>query len=196
MLPRSGNRVLIYKGLYIKDCSANVFGFESKTVADLYDSLDDVRRAGTLNIATKTLSTTFNNNVSVLSLIKELRELRGDRFFAVVEKSLRDETINSVNSGLFHKGDVSLHHMPPEFEGFGPAGSYKTDDQYGLQLSFLRKADQFVADIDIDDAAGLGDIFQFLKNHFTRSPTHPYNIRAILIKHQHLDPGYRFDLKS
>jgi len=177
--------------------SANVFGFENKTGADLYDSLDDVRRAGTLNIATKTLSTTFSNGVSVLSLIKELRELRGDRFFAVVEKSLREETIHSVNSGLFHKVDESLHHLPPEFEGFEPADSFKTDDQYGnLQLSFFRKGDQFVADIDIDDAGGLGHIFQVLKNHFTGGPTHPYNIHEILIKHQHLDPGYRFDLKS
>ena len=175
--------------------SANVFGFENKTGAELYDALDDVRRAGTLNIATKTLATTFSNGVSVLALIKELRELRGDRFFASVEKALRDETIHSLNTGLFHKADESLHSLPPGFEGFERADSFKTNDQYGnLQLSFFRKGDQFVADIDIDDAAGLGHIFQVLKNHFTGSPTHPYNIHEILIKHQQLDPGYRFNL--
>ena len=72
---------------------------------------------------------------------------------------------------------------------------FKTDDLYGnLQLSFFRKGEQYVADIDIDDAAGLGHIFQVVKNHFTGSPTHPYNIHEILVKHQHLDPGYKFNL--
>ena len=45
--------------------------------------------------------------------------------------------------------------------------------------------------IDIDDAAGLGHVFQVLRNHLTGNPTHPYNIHQILIAHQHLDPGYR-----
>jgi hypothetical protein len=54
--------------------------------------------------------------------------------------------------------------------------------------------DEFVADIDIDDAGGLLHIFQVLRNNITMSPTHPYNIHQILAKHQHLDPGYRFNL--
>jgi hypothetical protein len=49
-------------------------------------------------------------------------------------------------------------------------------------------------DIDIDDAGGLGHIFLVLRNHFTGNPTHPYNIHQILLMHQHLDPGYKFNL--
>lgn len=175
--------------------SPSVLGFENKTGAALYQSLDDIRRGGVLNIARKTQATRLSNDQSVLSLMKEIRELRGDRFFAFVEKELREEVKHSVNSGLFHAVSGSLHHLPAEFVGFSPAGSFKTADHFGnLQLTFFMKGDECVADIDIDDAGGLGHIFQVLRNHFTGSPTHPYNIHQILLKHQHLDPGYRFKL--
>ncbi len=175
--------------------SPNVLGFENNTGDALYNALDDIRRGGVLNIARKTLATRLSNQKSVLSLIREIRELRGDRFFAFVEKELREEVKNSVHTGLFDEVSGSLHHLPAQFVGFTPAGSFKTDDHFGnLQLTFLMKADECVADIDIDDAGGLGHIFQVLKNHFTGSPTHPYNIHQILVKHQHLDPGYRFNL--
>lgn len=175
--------------------SPNVLGFENNTGDMLYKALDDIRRGGVLNIARKSLATRLSSDKSVLSLIKEIRELRGDRFFAFVERELREEVKNSVNTGLFHPVSGRLHHLPAQFEGFQDAGSFKTDDHFGnLQVTFFMKGDECVADIDIDDAGGLGHIFQVLKNHFTGSPTHPYNIHQILVKHQHLDPGYRFNL--
>lgn len=176
--------------------SPNVLSFENNTGQPLYDALDDIRRAGVLNIARKTLATRLNGTQPVLSFVRELRELRGDRFFAFVDKQLREETKHNVNSGLFHSVPEILHNLPAQFDGFTHAGSFKTDDHFGnLQLTFFMKGDECVADIDIDDAAGLGHIFQVLKNHFTGSPTHPYNIHEILVIHQHLDPGYRFNLK-
>jgi hypothetical protein len=175
--------------------SPNVFGFENKTGQALYDGLDPIRRGGVLNIARKTLATRLSDGQSVLSLVKEVRELRGDRFFAFVDKQLREETKHNVNTGLFHAVSGSLHTLPAHFEGFTPAGSFKTGEHFGnLQLTFFARGDEFVADIDIDDAGGLGHIFQVLRNHFTGSPTHPYNIHQILNQHQHLDPGYRFNL--
>jgi hypothetical protein len=175
--------------------SPNIAGFENNTGEALYGKLDDLRRGGVLNIARKTLATRLPNEKSVLSLIKEIRELRGDRFFAFVEKELREEVKHSVNSGLFHEAPGLLHHLPAQFEGFTPADSFKTSDHFGnLQLSFFMKGDECVADIDIDDAGGLAHIFQVLRNHFTGNPTHPYNIHQILVMHQHLDPGYRFNL--
>jgi hypothetical protein len=175
--------------------SPNVLGFENNTGDALYQSLDDFRRAGVLNIARKAMATTLSNGKSALSLIKEIRELRGDRFFAFVEKELREEVKNSTHTGLFDEVSGSLHHLPGQFVGFTPAGSFKTRDHFGnLQLTFFMKGDECVADIDIDDAGGLGHIFQVLRNHFTGSPTHPYNIHQILVQNQHLDPGYRFNL--
>ena len=87
--------------------SPNVLGFENNSGDALYKALDDIRRGGVLNIARKTQATRLTNGKSVLSLIKEIRELRGDRFFAFVEKELREEVKNSVNTGLFHPVDGS-----------------------------------------------------------------------------------------
>ena len=173
--------------------SEKVLGFEGKKGKELYDALDDIRRAGLLNIVAKTRATLLTNERSVLSYIQELREIRGDRFFASVPKELRAETKNSVADGVFHSADESLHHPPT---GFSHAGSFKTPDHYGnLQLTFfMNEAGDCVADIDIDDAAGIEHVFQVLKNKLSGNPTHPYNIHEILVGFQHNDPGYTFQI--
>lgn len=170
------------------EASDGVLLFEAKAGASLYGALDDTRRAGLLNILAKTNGTAFASGRTVLSYVSKLTELRGDRFFAVVAKELREETKNAVLSGLFVEVDGSLHHPPRDFN---PAGSYKTTDDYGnLQLTFFARDDEWRADVDIDDAAGLAHVFQVVRNHLTGRPTHPYDIRELLVHHQKLDPGY------
>jgi hypothetical protein len=172
--------------------SSNVFSFEGKKGKNLYDALDDIRKAGLLNIAAKTGHTPLIGGGTVLPLIQELKELRGDRFFASVPKALREETKNSAADGLFHSAPSILHHPPA---GFTDAGSFKTEDHYGnLQLTFFMNGDDCVADIDIDDAAGLEHVYQVLHNKLSGKPTHPYNIHEILVGFQHLDPGYTFQI--
>ena len=171
--------------------SANVLNFEGKAGPDLYGSLDDLRKAGFLNLVAKANRTRFptpDRPRSVLSLIEELTELRGDRCFAKVPPQLHSETRNSVQSGLFHQVDDLLHDPPA---GFTRADSFKTFDRYGnLQLSFFSDSrGQFAVDMDIDDAQGFEHIFQVIGNFFG-GPTHPYNIHEILIASQELDPGY------
>ena len=173
--------------------SEKVVGFEGKKGQALYDELDDIRRAGLLNIAAKTRATLLTNERSVLSYIQELRIIRGDRFFAIVPRELREETKNSVAEGLFHPADSSLHDPPA---GFKRAGSFKSPDHYGnLQLTFFTNNNGgYMADIDIDDAAGIEHVFQVLRNKLSGSPTHPYNIHEILVGYQHNDPGYSFQI--
>jgi hypothetical protein len=172
------------------NASDKVLAFVGKKGKALFDDLDPIRKAGMMNIMAKCRATGFGNGRNVLSYIQELKELRGDRFYAVVSKELREETKNSTSTGLFHDADQSLHHPP---EGFSSAGSFKTADNAGnLQLTFFNKADDWMADIDIDDAGGFGHIFQVLRNKLSGKPTHPYNIHEILVKAQQLDPGYTF----
>ena len=172
------------------DKSDTVLSFEGKKGKDLYDALDDIRKAGMLNIATKTNATALSNGRTVLSYIDQLNEIRGDRFFCDVPKELRSETKNSAAEGLFRKVSGSLHTPPP---GFQPAESFKTSEKYGnLQLTFFSNGEKFKADIDIDDAGGLEHVFQVLRNKLSGKPTHPYNIHEVLVAHQHLDPGYTF----
>lgn len=179
-LPSEAQRIL--------DISDAVLGFGEKTGVDLYDALDPVRRAGFLNIVAKCEATAVAGGRSVLSFVGTLHELRGDRFYASVPRELREEVKNSAQAGLFDSAPDLLHHFD---DGFERAGSWKTPDHYGnLQLSFFSRGDEWVADIDIDDAGGLAHVFQVLRNQLTDRPTHPYDIHQILLLHQELEPGY------
>jgi hypothetical protein len=181
-LPRVARQLL--------EASDAVLKFDRKSGATLYDGLDDVRKAGMFNIATKSARTALSTGRSVLSYVERILELRGDRCFVVVSRELREEVKNSALSGHFFEAPSGLHHPP---EGFQSAGSWKTPDHYGnLQVTFFtRGADEWVADIDIDDAGGLAHVFQVLRNHLTGRPTHPYDIQQILLLHQKMDPGYQ-----
>jgi hypothetical protein len=172
------------------ESSDKVLAFEGKIGRQLYDALDDIRKAGMMNIVAKTEQTPLTNGRTVFSYIQKLNEIRGDRFFCVVPKELREETKNSVAEDLFDEAPSTLHHPPA---GFDHAGSFKTPDRYGnLQLTFFMKGDDCVADIDIDDASGLEHVFQVVRNKLSGKPTHPYSIHEILVAHQKIDPGYRF----
>jgi hypothetical protein len=177
------------------EASDKVLGFVGLKGADLYTKLDDIRRAGLLNITAKCRATPLANGKTVLGYIHVLHELRGDRFFAAVPKELREEVKHSVTDGLFHEADQSLHHAPTGFDGFSSAGSFKTGEPAGnVQLSFFMKGDECLVDIDIDDAGGLGHVFQVLRNTLTGRPTHPFDIHEILVFRQKLDPGYAFNV--
>ncbi|MCI0417651.1 MAG: hypothetical protein L0312_00275 [Acidobacteria bacterium] len=170
--------------------SSTVLAFEGATGQTLFDALDEIRKAGLLNIAAKAQSTLLANGKTVFPQVQRLLEVRGDRFFAKVPKQLREETKNSLASGLFRPANGALHHPPA---GYTEAGSFKTEDRYGnLQLTFFMNGNDCVADIDIDDAAGLEHLFQVLRNTLTDRPTHPFDIHEILVFHQRIDPGYRF----
>ncbi len=132
----------------VLEASDNVLGFEKLSGAALYERLDDIRRAGLLNILAK----------------------------------------NAVHTGQFVEAPGVLHHPPERFEH---AGSFKTTDHFAnLQLTFFARGDQWMADIDIDDANGVEHLFQVLRNQISGRPTHPYDIHELLVSYQKLDPGY------
>ena len=144
--------------------SSKVMNFSGKSGPALYDALDDVRKAGFLDLVAKADRTRFRASNdepprSVLPFVQEITELRGDRFFAVVPRELRSEVIHSVTEDLFHDANAVLHTPPP---GFVRDRSFKTFDQFGnLQLSFFAGVDgTFALDMDIDDAQGFAHFFQ------------------------------------
>lgn len=170
--------------------SDRVLTFEGKKGEELYGAPDRIRKACLLNIMAKCAATRLSNGKTVLPYIDRIMELRGERFFAVVPKELREETKNSVSEELFRPVSEVLHTPP---SGFTHAGSFKTFDRYGnLQLTFFAKGDDWVADIDIDDAAGLEHLFQVLDHKILKRHTHPFDIHEILIARQQIDPGYNF----
>lgn len=176
----------------ILEASDSVFSFGGKSGKALYEAetFDDQRKACMLNLAAKCARTRLSTTKTVLPYIQKIRELRSERFFADVSRELREETKNSEAEGAFKPAPDTLHTPPA---GFEKAGSWKTPDQYGnLQLSFFVKGDEWVADIDIDDAKGIEHLFHVLDHQLTGSHTNPYNIHEILKIHQGIDPGYTF----
>jgi hypothetical protein len=163
----------------------------------LYDGLQDIPKAGFLNLVAKANRTRFTGQTdtprSALSYIQQVTALHGDRFLALVDGQLRQECAIAKTGGLLNLADETLHSPPA---GFAKDRSYKTQDLYGnLQLSFFSSpSGQFALDMDIDDAQGFDHIFQVLGN--IGGHTHPYNIHQILIASQELDPGYELILKD
>jgi hypothetical protein len=174
------------------ETSSNVSGFEGKTRQELYDALDQIPKAGYLNIGTKAENTPLSDGRNVLVYFHELTELRGDRFFGIVSKELLEETEKAVIEKRFRRASQLLHPPPP---GYRRAGSFKTRDRHGnLELSFFRMGDDWIVELDIDEAAGLGHVLQVLRNFWTGRPTHPFVIWQILITRQDLHPGYSWEL--
>lgn len=170
--------------------SDNVLSFEGKKGKELYDALDDVRQANVLNLTAKCAATPLSNGKTVLPFLEKIIEIRGDRFFVVAPRELRQETKNSEVAGLFKSAPDTLHGPPP---GYSRAGSVKTLDRYGnLQLTYFLNGDDCLVDIDIDPASGLEHLFQVLEHKLTGNQTHPYAVRDILVEQQQIDPDYRF----
>ena len=131
-----------------------------------------------LNIVAKSASVKLPSG-SCLDLFKGVVRLEQDRFFVRTTASLLED---AAHSNAFHPVSAALHDPMP---GYRIISSFKTFDRYGnLQLTFQRRgetADDYAADVDIDDAQGFGHIFQLVRNTF-EGPTNPYNIHEILLR--------------
>jgi len=158
--------------------------------AVVYDSLEDESRAGLLNLFTK-MSAVRLDGQTAWDFVDSLYRIRGDRIFADVRVDFRDAVQRAVTAGSFEQVPGTLHTPPP---GFDPAGSFKTVEHEGVQqLTFFASASaplRFKVDADIDDAGGLGHVFQVLRNFLTNQPTHPYDIHEILLFAQLLRVPY------
>jgi hypothetical protein len=159
--------------------------------SDLYGDLDPVPKlkACLLNITAKSAATPLRDGTTCLAHYDGMIRMEQDRLFIRTHAALREEV---QNSPLFHSVSAELHDPVP---GYTITDSFKTFDHYGnLQLTFQRRGvvgDDYVADVDIDDAQGIEHLFQVLRNTVT-GPTNPYDIHDILVMDQDLDPGYSF----
>lgn len=163
----------------------------------LYDGLDAIGRSGLLNLFYK-MENTVVAGKTMWSFVRDVYRIRGDRIYANVAADFRDAVKSAVTGGLFEKVNGSLHTPP---EGYALASSFKHTlfRAGGLQLTFFASTSaaqpggppSFRVDADIDDAAGLGHVFQVLRNWIGDRDTHPFDIHQILTFHQKLQPGYR-----
>lgn len=172
---------------------SNVEAFPGLKGQALYDTLKPSRipAAGLFNLHAKMSATLFQNQQTGFSYVEQLTRVRGDRIFAFVKKTFRDEVKNACLENKFHEVSGALHTPPPNFQ---LVDSFKsTGESYGnLQLTFFANPAtlEFMVDADIDDAGGINHIFQVVEHALSGSETHPYDIHQILTYHQKIDPGY------
>ena len=136
-------------------------------------------------------ATKFDGGRDSFSFVSALKRVRGERFFADVQKEYRDQVKDSVLARLFEKVPGSLQTPPV---GYMLDDSFKTFDPAGnLQLTFFRKQDalEFMVDADIDRSKGLEHVFDVISHSITHQDTHPYDVHAILLVDQKIDTGYR-----
>jgi hypothetical protein len=174
----------------ILEASGDVEGDEGKTGDALYQGLDDLQRAGLLNLYTKMANVQLSNGRNVFTYVRELKRVRGARIYVLVDRPLRDDVINSTATKIFHSEPGGMHHAKPPFR---LVDSYKTSEHYGnLQLTFFVEdaTVQYMVDADIDDAQGIEHAFQVISHLATGEDSNPYDIHEILVGYQHLDPGY------
>jgi len=156
----------------------------------LYNALPPLLKAALLNLYTKAAATKLGDQNSVFDKLGVLITLNQDRLFAKTGASLLEETMQDT---FFHKVDDTLHKTKPDYKIFT---SYKTrDDRGNLQLTFSRKGDtgnDYLVDMDIDEAQGIGHIFEVVQNTVTSGLTNPYDVREILMAKQQLRPLYNF----
>jgi hypothetical protein len=170
---------------------SSVEGNADKRGKDLYEALGVLRTAGLLNLYAKMKATRFENGRDAFSFVTSLRRVRGERFFADVQKEFRDEVKNSIHARLFNEAPGTLHTPPPDFL---LDDSFKsTDDSGNLQITFFRKKDalEFMVDADIDRSRGLEHVFDVISHSITNKDTHPFDVHAILLIDQKIDTRYR-----
>lgn len=158
----------------------------------LYAAIDrlPLLKACFLNIAAKSASILLQDGRTCLDHYLGLMRLNQDRLFIPTTAALVEET---AQSNAFHQVSPALH-VP--LAGYHTVSSYKTFDHYAnLQLTFQRRGeagDDYVADVDIDDAQGIEHVFQVIRNTAT-GPTNPYDIHELLLQQNPpIRPGYEF----
>jgi len=162
-----------------------------------WDGLDKRNRATILNLCAKMQKETTKGGQTLLSQVQNVDKTR-------LDKRRRARIFSNTDEGLLG----ALRKFPERFRGASgvlhtdfPAGftpvsqdnSFKSRDDAGnIQLTFASDAKgAFVADIDLDDHAGIEHAADVLKHKFSGKDTDPYDIHQILVHFQNIDPGYR-----
>lgn len=169
---------------------------KSKIGKTTWDSFDKRNRATILNLCAKMAKETTKNGQPLIRQVESIET-------AWLDKKHQERMYSRVNASLLG----ALRKYPERFDGVSgqlhkfPVGwtptmgqnSFKSRDKAGnIQLTFADgTAGAQLADIDLDDHAGVAHAADVLRHKITGNNTDPYNMHQILVYFQQLDPGYK-----
>jgi hypothetical protein len=158
-----------------------------------WDKLSSQQKAGLFNIFSKMNDEILDGDRAGFAFVESVVRFLPARIFALVEPGLYE--IVSQSHDRFRRVSGSLHKFDEGWSMVKPPNSFKsTRGMAGtLQLTFAgNTGGRMLADIDIDDHAGLKHAADVLRHKITDTDTNPYDIHNILVLFQGVDPGYSF----
>ena len=117
--------------------------------------------------------------------------LRQDRCFCMVH----DDIVMFLNNSTRFKSVNGTLHKPLRRFHMLEGLSFKSKDSHAnLQVTLMKNATgRFAADIDIDEASGIGHGLEVIRNKIGNQRTNPYLVRELLLLHHPTGaPRYRF----
>jgi hypothetical protein len=155
-----------------------------------YGGLSAEEKAGLLNLFAKMQDNSANN---VFSRVISIFKVKPARIYAEVQSDLWPMVRDLPQRFHEEPDNGSMHHFEDGWTRLSEHASFKTPDPTGnLQLTFATKSENKMAvDADLDDHQGLKHAFDVIKHKFS-GDTNPYDIHQVLVRFQHIDPGYYF----
>ena len=158
-----------------------------------WDKLSSQQKAGLFNIFSKMQDEIVDGARAGFAFVESVVRFLPARVYALVQPDLYEIVNGSQDRFRWVSG--SLHKFDEGWSMVKPPNSFKsTRGMAGtLQLTFAGDSGgRMMADIDIDDHAGIQHAADVLKHKITDSDTHPYDIHDILVLFQGVNPGYSF----
>lgn len=152
-----------------------------------FGSRSEKTRAGFRNLWAKLCNTEVARGLALSLFVREVVRVQSDRIWIEAAPTLFQEVdAAAVEGERFERASGLLHsYSAPRL------GSFKTCDRYGsLQLTFFGQHGSAIVEADLDEAKGIGHLFQVLRNALPGVATDPYDLHQILTFHQKLEPGY------
>lgn len=162
---------------------------------ELFEAEDARSEAGLLNITAKMASTRLPTGSTLDEYVDDVARVEPDRIYFETTVNFR-EFVNAATDGELFEPALDTLHAPFD-DNHVVNGSVKTLDRYGnLQLTFHvgKRLGGLIVEADIDEARGIGHLFQVLRNFLPGVETDPYDVHEILRFYQELDPGYELVL--
>ena len=154
-----------------------------------------LQRANLLNCYARASAFALAEGLTLAQLLEStsarLLDARSDRLFLRIGNDAAARPPAFFGSGPFEPAPAALHAPPP---GYQLAQSGKTHDPLlSFQVTLFKGDGDYTMEMEFDNIQALLCVFRALEDRRdlrNLGRTHPYDVHQLLIRYQHVDPGY------